>query len=324
MIFNHDLILFAHPVAISGASLGVNFQPDGIVRFTVHRDGLRFTQKERSVKPLVPSKKRPEETSLLDGVLPVTFQRPVEVNPQGEKEFMDRFDGAEMTAHFELWGTAEDTIGLEIGTFADTVIDVEMMLGDVLAPRSRQDFGYVFESDLFHHYYGRHLLSTLVMAVLHCGYLRLFSWPLAVAGSDRLSSENVLDIDLVSIIDDGSTSVASERQSDGSFCLEVRYMKQNSNSWFWGRESEVIHCLCGTQSAVMRMATAISVQKVRFRDPRAKRGEWNYGTHETGTEGGATGVGWVQGSERCPAQAKKDTYSRMAKCNGTWWRPDLS
>lgn len=288
-----------HLVTISGAILGVELKPDGRVLFTAHKDGLRFIQKERSVKPPVPSKNRPEENSLLDGAVPVTFQRPAEVNPQGEKEFVDRFDGIEMTARFDLWGTAEDTIGLEIRTFADTVIDVEMMLGDVLAPRSRQDFGYVFETNLFHHYSGRHLYSTLVMAVLHCGYLRLFSWPLNEHGSDRLSSEYLLDIDLVSVMFEGSTSVDSKRQSDGSFCLEVRYKKQNSNSWFWGKEVEAIHRLCGAQNAVTRMATAISVQKVRFRDPRATDADWNFGTHEAGTDGGATGAGWVQnGSER--------------------------
>eukprot|EP00435_Cladocopium_sp_Y103_P043057 s3006_g12.t1 len=296
--FNNALLrlpaVFRHTFEASSAMLGVEFKSDGQVLFTVHWDGLRFIQKERSVKPPVHSKNRPEENSLLDGALPVTFQRPAEVNPQGEKQFMDRFDGAEMTAHFDLWGTAEDTIGLEIATYADTIIDVEMMLGDVLAPRSRQDFGFVFQADLFHHYSGRHLFSTLVMAVLHCGYLRLFSWPLATAGSDRLSNENVLDIDLVSLMAEGSTSVGSERQSDGSFCLEVRYQKQNSNSWFWGRSSEAIHHLCGPQTSVMRMATAISVQKVRFRDPRATYPEWNYGSHEAGKEGYLLKNGQVQ------------------------------
>lgn len=286
--------VFRRTFEASSAILGVELKPDGRVLFTAHKDGLTFIQKERSVKPPVPLKNRPEENSLLDGAVPVTFQRPAEVNPQGEKGFVDRFDGAEMTVHFDLWGTAEDTIGLEIGTFADTVIDVEMMLGDVLAPRSRQDFGYVFETNLFHHYSGRQLFSTLVMAVLHCGYLRLFSWPLNEHGSDRLSSEYLLDIDLVSVMAEGSTSVDSKRQSDGSFCLEVRYKKQNSNSWFWGKEVAAIHHLCGTQNAVTRMATAISVQKVRFRDPRATYSEWNYGSHEAGKEGYLLKDGQVQ------------------------------
>lgn len=283
--------VFRRTFEASSAILGVELKPDGRVLFTAHKDGLTFIQKERSVKPPVPLKNRPEENSLLDGAVPVTFQRPAEVNPQGEKGFVDRFDGAEMTVHFDLWGTAEDTIGLEIGTFADTVIDVEMMLGDVLAPRSRQDFGYVFETNLFHHYSGRQLFSTLVMAVLHCGY---FSWPLNEHGSDRLSSEYLLDIDLFSVMAEGSTSVDSKRQSDGSFCLEVRYKKQNSNSWFWGKEVAAIHHLCGTQNAVTRMATAISVQKVRFRDPRATYSEWNYGSHEAGKEGYLLKDGQVQ------------------------------
>lgn len=286
--------VFRRTFEASSAILGVELKPDGRVLFTAHKDGLTFIQKERSVKPPVPLKNRPEENSLLDGAVPVTFQRPAEVNPQGEKGFVDRFDGAEMTVHFDLWGTAEDTIGLEIGTFADTVIDVEMMLGDVLAPRSRQDFGYVFETNLFHHYSGRQLFSTLVMAVLHCGYLRLFSWSLNEHGSDRLSSEYLLDIDLFSVMAEGSTSVDSKRQSDGSFCLEVRYKKQNSNSWFWGKEVAAIHHLCGTQNAVTRMATAISVQKVRFRDPRATYSEWNYGSHEAGKEGYLLKDGQVQ------------------------------
>lgn len=276
--------VFRRTFKASSARLGVELNPDGRVHFTAHKDGLRFIQKERSAKPPpVPSKKRPEESSLLDGALPVNFQRPAEVNPQREKWFVDRFDGAETTAHFDLWGTAKDTIGLEVATFSDTTIDVEMLLGDVLAPRSRRDFGYVFEADLLHHYSGRQLFSTLVMAVLHCGYLRLFSWPLVADGSDRLSAENLLDIDLVSLMTK-SNSVVTEKQSDGSFCLQVRYKTQKSKSWFWGSQSETIQHLCGTEPAVMRMATAISLQKVRFRDPRATEPEWNYGSHEEGKE----------------------------------------
>ena len=74
MIFYHDLILFAS--RYPGAILGVELKPDGRVLFTAHKDGLTFIQKERSVKPPVPLKNRPEENSLLDGAVPVTFQRP--------------------------------------------------------------------------------------------------------------------------------------------------------------------------------------------------------------------------------------------------------
>ena len=297
----------------------MEFRSDGRVLFTSKYNGWNFTQKERSIKPKAYWRKRPGDASLLDGMVPAFFQRPTEASEDEDRTLLDRFRADMVAGQFSLNGTKEDTIALEVLVYQDAKIDLRTMVGDILAPRSRQDFGYIFTADVFAHYPGNAIISKMVMAILHCGFLRLFRWPLAKHGSDRLSTERLVDIDLAVVMTHGYSNLVEKDDEKGAYCYEVRFNIPRSEHWFWERTKESYHRLCGPHPAVMRLATGIAMQKVRFRDQRAEA--WNYGSHE-GKEQYLLRDGLVQ---RNLVQACLSSEKRVAvNCGRTEGPPQLN
>eukprot|EP00438_Fugacium_kawagutii_P032499 Skav233899 [mRNA] locus=scaffold435:308812:311870:+ [translate_table: standard] len=273
----------------SGAELGTEFRSDGQVLLK-SGDGptrgtrivLKKTWEREGTKATSPGRNRPKDQDRLDGAVPEYFKRPSEANAEGEKLLLDRFrrGSASISTRMHGDGHHDGTIAFSFSALQTSLVNLQSAFGDLLAPRARQDFGYIFAADLFQHYKGFDKKSKLAMAVLHCGFLRIFHWPLRDHASERLSFHYLSDIDIVSAeMEEGSNVTMAGQQRK---CLRLS-TDETSSSWFWKqRKRRVAHFLCSTAEAVAIMTAAINLQKLRFRDPRAV--EWNYGSHDAGKE----------------------------------------
>lgn len=268
--------------AVSLAHLEVNFTPDGRVLLTSEGDSITITQRKTFTKAKVWNKLRRNDSSRWDGLVPHAYQKPEKEDPDANVGILDRIHDAWLNGIVSIKGIDENQVLVSTAADSKMKLHLSPLLQRLLAPEQRQDFGYIFEADLFKHFEGRNRWSKLKMAVLHCGFLRLFDWPLQDHGSQTLGTNHLIDIDLVSVLKEGSSTLTPAVPGE-DFCVEVTFKPQQSNGWFW-QKPEVIskHRLCGAQEKVKRMAIAIGLQKLRFRDKEAE--EENYGSHHAGKD----------------------------------------
>ncbi len=267
--------------AVSLADLEVNFTPDGRVLLASEDESITITQKKISTKAKVWNKLRRNDSSRWDGVVPDTNQKPGKDDPDADVGILDKIQDERMHAVVKITGIDENQVFVSAAAYSNMKMQLNPLLRRLLAPEQRQDFGYIFEADLFAHYAGTNRYSKLKMVVLHCGFLRLFDWPLQDHGSQTLASNHLIDIDLVSVMKEGSSRLSPAVAGD-SFCVEVTFKPPPSKGWFWQQEVSKHHRLCGTHAKVTRLFWAISLQKLRFRDKEAE--EENYGSHHAGKD----------------------------------------
>ena len=232
------------------------------------RNGIEVSQTERMTRPPRAGQQRSKETNSIDGRVPQEFQRPVAGQP--DLTVLDRINMFHGDMGLDVLGNEKGGLEVRVTASLQMSLDTKAMMVSALAALPTDDFGYIFFADEFtwHKDSGK---EYRVMAVLNCGFLRLFQWPLRSDSMRRLEMNKGQA--QYSLVDMKKAPSFQEARPGHPPCILLTRVKAGL---LFG-EKAVTEGLCATGGKAEALFRALQQQMQRFQDSHAK--QWSYGTH---------------------------------------------
>eukprot|EP00933_Yihiella_yeosuensis_P035363 TRINITY_DN2887_c2_g1_i6.p1 TRINITY_DN2887_c2_g1~~TRINITY_DN2887_c2_g1_i6.p1 ORF type:complete len:1700 (-),score=303.37 TRINITY_DN2887_c2_g1_i6:238-5280(-) len=241
----------------------VDIYPSGSMDIAVDSQGLNVQQVGATNEIVGSDTLREADETAFDGRLPLKFRRPLyKVTP---KTLLNLAPSAGGGVFVDVQGK-KDRLEFEVRAKVNVNVEASMILKQALVDRSSVDYGYVFFAGAFERSGKTEGEVESVLAVVSCGYLRIFQLPLPDNPKSMLDfSDENQQIDL--------TEFDGEFGPNGQ-CIHIRTSKKG----FW-RSSVTKVSLCQSHGySARKLFDAIQLQVTRLNTPLSKAN--NYGTHK--------------------------------------------
>eukprot|EP00439_Symbiodinium_sp_Y106_P075214 s902_g14.t2 len=265
------------PFGISCKGGKIAIDHSGRIQFLSARNGVEVSQTRPMVRPLREGAQRVSSSGVgdeaWDSRLPAEFQRAT--TSQLDMTVVDRIDQIGGSVSLDVAGAEKGSLQIKIGGTLQMKVDAKSVVASALAGLPTVDFGYAFFADEFS-FYDKDWEERTVMAVLSCGYLRLFQWPLRLEKLKRLEMKSgQRQYDLTKL----RGYPTFEKDPQVGPCVLVHFQKG-----FFG--SDVTERLCGAGGKAEALYKAVKLQMRRFEHGRqvhkAQAVNWKFGTHVAG------------------------------------------